>query len=383
MKYTLHTDTALTTPGLAIEVKLFFALIDAGAYTEVITFSLTPDEDGNVSIDWRRIIDSKLSFEIPTTINTIETCYKQTGKIYIKYREVTVALPDPEFATDADNVFWILKGGLPSHRWHRSKFFTDFSYAQRYFLTWKQSNFKIGINQHSWLTYRHLTDDVLANARVIIELTYTDSTVDQTTVLIPPGAEWKKYGVYRIPAGIINLALDGVNPAKKIVRIRVMPFNNVTALTNNFTLTADYRTFYNTVTMHYFNSLGGFDSQRILGDITPSLQRTFDMAESNAENDGESSILPAMQFTQQVEEQMMFRGNAGIFEDEDEQDVLRDLLVSKEVYEYKFEQWYRLNIQNQATELGARSQDILDLAIEWSYGYINESYAPDKLNLLG
>jgi hypothetical protein len=387
VKYTLHTDTALTTAGLQIEVQLQFKLFSAGAFEEVHTFSLTPDKDGNASIDWRRILDSKLSFQIPTTLNEVELCDEQTGLFYVKFREITAADTNPAWEDDVANTFHVYKGGLPEHRWHRSKYFTDFTYQWKLWMTWKKNNFKIFADQYNWLTYQHRANDTAVGAKVKIKLYYSDGTNDETTLIDAPGGagigQFLKNATYRIPIGIKNLALDAVQAAKTIVRYTVTPINSDDiAQTNSFDIFVDYRNFYDTISMHYFNSLGGFDTQAILGEINPTQQRTFDMAESNAANDGTSNILPAMLFTQQVEEQMMFRGNVGLIESNDEQDRLRDMLTSKEVYEYKFDQWYRLNILNQSTELGSRNRDLLDLPIEWSYGYVNESYAPDQLNLL-
>jgi hypothetical protein len=384
VKYHFHTDTVLTTAGLSIEVKLYFKFIEGGAFEEVISWPLTPDKDGNASIDWQRVIDSKLNFLVPPSVDDLLLCDEQTAIVHIMFREVTAADSNPAWTDDVANTFYVIKGGLPEHRWHKTKYWDDFTYQWKQWMTWKKNNFKIAPSQYCWLTYRHDADTTGVGADVRITLYYTDGTSDDTTLIAAPGNVFKKYGIYRIPVGVVNLALDNVNPAKKIVRMAVVPRDEAgVALTNAFNIYIDYSNYYDTITMQYFNSTGGFDSCRVLGDIEPSHQRTADMAESNAENDGVSNVLPAMQFTQQVEEQMMFRGNVGLLNNAQEQDVLRDLLLSKEVYEYKFSQWYRINITNQSTEFGARSSDLFQLPLEWSYGYINESYAPDDLNLLG
>lgn len=380
IRYALQTNTSLATPGLRIDVRILYKIFQGGTYEALLEVPLTPDSNGRVDIDLNKIIDSLLTYKLPTiTSNLVSSSFEQVCQFYISYREITTAAPDPAWTDDAGGTRFATKGGLPYQLWKGSNYFINYAAANKPFLTWQKSGRSIGPDEISWLTYLHLLDDT-TNVSAKVSIYYTDgtSTVDAVTLTFPE-TDVYKYGLYQIPAGITQLGLADVDPAKQIEYYGIKVVNAATTLKQNYFFYIDYRHTYNTTAFNYFNSLGGFDSVRILGDITREARYESEAAETtvDAAYYNENELVP-MQFTQQVTEQIIFKGSVGLMDDDYEMDVKRDLRISKGVYEAKYEKWWLVNLLNNQVNIGSIADPVKDFPIEWTYGIVNENYAPDQ-----
>lgn len=388
VNYSLITDTAITTAGLTIEVKLFFQAFNTVGFSEVITLPLTPDNTGKVQVDFKKILDSLVNFELPTFDIAVQKAFAQVGFYYIDYREITTATPNPAWLSQMPGTpHVVIKGGLPYERWQGPNWFVNFDYPEKPYLTWQPSGRECATWEKMWLSYFHMK---ASDSEFVVKykVVYTDSTVNTDKELSFPAAEPTYCGIYRFPTGIDQLGLTALEPAKKIYYYEVQIFDRLPdgdlPITTPYLYYVDYTIDYQTQQFNYFNSLGSIDSIRILGDIERVVEYERDIAENNPGHEYyiDENLVP-MLFTQQVLEQVSFKGNIGWLDAFKTQDLIRDLLVSKGVHQVKYNRWWPINITSRQADLGSLIADKRDLPLEWNYGFTNENYAPEWATIGG
>ena len=158
--FRLFTDTLLTTPGLVIEVKVNFLRNDnTGSMVEVMRMPLTPNSNGQVFFNLKKVLDNLLQYELPN-LATVKMCKKQSGVFSIEFRESTFSVPGTTWLTipGLTYSFKILKGGLSEEQWigaPNSGFFYNYIHQHRLLMTWKKSGQLIGTDEPYYLTYYH------------------------------------------------------------------------------------------------------------------------------------------------------------------------------------------------------------------------------------
>ena len=380
--FTLHTDTPIATPGLTIEFRIHFCTMAARpAFQQLVTLPLTPDANGNVSIDVRRILNDELTYELPASLTLPNIVGTQSGQFYISFREVTTEQPEASWTVGEDQ-YTVLKGGLPLEHWKGSSYFTQYSNPMRKWMTWRQSGYSIGspdtgVHANDFITYLHLEPN-MADGIVQYKMYYTDGTtaIHQEPA---PGDAYLQYLYYHIPVGH-TMQLRDIQPAKTIERFSVQPIAGGAELAPEFFFTMDYKQYYDSDTLYYFTSLGGFECVRVLGDVDPEVNRTTITADVYETYNG-GTATPRQRRTQHVQERVVYKGNIGSMEDPMEQEVLRDLLLALEVYQYAPIAWIPVEIITETVSLGAKAQQVFNFPIEWTYAFNNESYAPSNLKL--
>src|SRR3954462_14537093 len=117
VRYGIHTDTALDTPSLMLELKLRYRSGNE-LFRDIVTQSLSPDENGNISLDVSFILDSLLTYQLPEVgVNTVQQITTQSGDFYIDYREITSTDANPTWVSTVDKVRKVIKGGLSYESW--------------------------------------------------------------------------------------------------------------------------------------------------------------------------------------------------------------------------------------------------------------------------
>ncbi len=383
VRYSLVTTTALTTPGLLIEVELVYkANFGNDPEQEIIRLPLIPDENGTVSVDFSKILDSLVEYELPDFTALISKPWKQLGQFYIRYREVTTATPDPAFTDDSTNDHFVIKGGLPYERWQGPNFFLNTDYAGKYWMSWQPTGKTITAWQQVFLTYFHTTDTV-SDVKAKFTIYYTDGSTDNSFEIAFPENPIQ-YGLYRIPVGVEQLSLHLIDTNKQIHYYTVQVLAGTTPQIAAYKYCIDYTMDYNRLQLSYFNSIGALESVHMQSDYEPVIERTADIAEHNPASDYfNQENLAAQEFTQQVFEKITYKGNVGWMEDNNEQDILRDLLLSKGVHAPKFNRWWPVNILNKNMGMGLRAINLKDFEVEWTHGISNENYMPESLSMGG
>lgn len=374
--YRFQTDTALSTPGLRIDVRMFHRKFGSAAFSFVQIFetSLVPDSAGRVSIDLRKILDSLIDYKLPNiNSSAIETAFEHAGQVYVDFREVTTATPSPAWTSDLSNSRVVVKGGIPYQHWQGPRYFINFTGL----LTWQKTGRYIGPREKSWLTYLHLGLNNQANMSAKVNIYYTDGTSALNAVTMSIAGTVPKYGIYHVPTGG-QLNLKDIDDTKTIQYYTVRVVADTTNVTVEFRYVVDYRNTYSTTTLHWFNSLGGFDSVRLRGELNKKTVYERQFAEKMIGADYYSTTeLATMQENIKNQEQETYQGSVGLMDDPDMYDRLRDLMVSNKVFEIKFKRWRPVLITNTNVDHGNEADPIKDFPVEYTPGYVNESYSPD------
>jgi hypothetical protein len=372
--YRFQTDTDLTTAGLRIDVRLFFREFNTASFVQQFELPLVPDSAGLASIDVSKTLDSLVEYELPTISNaTAEQAFLQAGQFYVDYREVTTAAPDPAWSSDLGDTRVVIKGGLPHQHWQGSNYFINYNGV----LTWQKTGRYIGPTEKTWLTYLHLGTNNQENMSAKINVYYTDGTSSLNAVTIALDESVPKYGIYRIPVGA-QLALKDLDDTKVINYYTVRIVAATTNLTVEFKYIVDWRNNYSKTTLYFFNSLGGYDSLRLLGELGKKTAYERSYAEKTLGDKYYSTTEVAnMQENIRNQEQELYSGSVGLMDDPDHYDRIRDMMVSTRVMQIKFSRWWPVLITNNTIDHGNDGDSIKDFPVDFTPGYVNESYAPD------
>lgn len=373
--YKFSTDTALNTSGLRIDVRLFYRAFDGNDFLQIVDVSLVPDSAGTVQVDFQKILDSLVEYKLPTIKSlAAEKAFSQVGQFYVDYREATITTPTPAFTSDLNKSRIVIKGGLPYEKWQGPNYFIK----QSGNLTWQKHGRYIGPKELSWITYLHLGANNQEGLSAKVNIWYTDGTNTENAVAIPlPGSAAPKYGVFRIPVGY-QLRLADINKDKTIWYYTVRIASAITDLTPEFRYEVDYRNTYSKFTMYYFNSLGGFDSIRLLGNTSKEAKYDQTVAEKTLTDKYYlTTEVAAQSYVTQKIEQLVYKSSVGLMDDGEELDRIRELHLSKMVSIIRFNRWNPVILTGNSIDFGSDADPVKDIPVEWTPGYTNESYAPD------
>ena len=373
--YKFRTDTALNTAGLRIDVRLFHREFAGNTFLQIVDVSLVPDSTGSVQVDFQKILDSLLEYQLPTIKSaSSEKAYSQVGQFYVDYREATTAAPSPSWTSDLNKSRIVVKGGLPYQQWQGPNFFIK----QSGNLTWQKHGRYIGHKELSWMTYLHLGANNQEGLNAKVNVWYTDGTNTENAVVIPlPVTAAPRYSIFRIPVGY-QLRLDKLNEEKTIWYYTVRIAGTTTDLTPEYRYEIDYRNTYSKFTMYFFNSLGGFDSVRLLGNTSKEAKYDQTVAEKTLTDKYYlTTEVAAQSYVTQKIEQIVYKSSIGLVDDGDIVDRARELFLSKSVSIIRFNRWNPVILLNNSIDFGSDADPVKDLPVEWTPGYTNESYSPD------
>lgn len=374
IRFGFQTDTPVSTPGLFIQVSIYFSF-DTTNWTQVVTLSLLPDSLGACYADISRILDGMLSNFLPTVNGGVEAAAGNVGNYYIQYREITDANPAPAWSSDVN--LKVIKGGLSYEQWRGSNFFTSYMVNNKAFLTWQKSGFLTDTEQTNFLFFLQIADSS-GQINATFKIHYTDNTEDSSKVLaIGDGSVYPRYSLWSIPTGIAQNSLDAVKPTGMIQWYEVTVTDNSGVLAGPYRYNPDYRQFYNLFYFNFINSLGGIDSIRILGQWEQEQDRSFDEVEM-IDNDyfSNTNNLPARSGQVNIVEQISYKGNAGFIHDVDVLDAYRELFLSSKVFQIFDAKWMFVVITPNKTSFAFNKQGLRHLPVEWQYSFKNRNYTP-------
>lgn len=379
VRYGIHTDTTLDTPGLVLEVKLRYRSRD-DLFRDIVTQSLTPDENGNIFLDVSFILDSLLTYQLPEiTNNAVQQIINQSGDFYIDYREITSSNNAPSWISTVDKVRKVIKGGLSYESWSGGNFFTQYIPVEKIFLTWQPTGYLSAASEQLYLHYLStsaIDDQVTAR----IKIHFADSSEDNSKIINVGSAGIAKYDIYCIPAGCDQLQLQQVAPEKIIQWWEIAIYNGSTILAGPYRYVLDYRYYGDEIQFNFFNSLGGIDSIRIRGNW--EIQHTRDTAEIERISDAyyyNTNELPAMVDDAVLKERITWKGDAG-YMSRIQQDRYRELLLSRKRVALIRDRWINARILNKSTSLYNKGEQMTSLPLEWAFSYDNISYTPSNVD---
>lgn len=372
--------TDLLRVGLYLEIQLFHRRSDALQDNSFPSFKLVPNVDGKVILTIQQYIDGLLDYNLPCDGTLTKAATKQSVIFWVATREVS----DNSLA----NVPWLssentakrigLKMGMEGNRYSRNNLL-NYLATNKSFLTWQQSKRKVFTNQPLFMSCL-LTAGNTTNLSLYVSWKTVQGSANNTTIALSSMTGH----IYHIAVDIATLGLtmpSGETPYYWEISV----INTVTFATiiNPYRFYKDYKPVYNYYDFIYINSLGGIDTARATGEITLSIDRTFDIAEGGFNVENWNSTIKANSTKQvNINLQRKWKGDLGFRQDKQEQQGLIDLLLCLKSYMVLDGKWLPLlNIQT-AVEIHKSTDTKWGLPIEWQLAETNESYTPDHV-LLG
>lgn len=367
-----------TEAGCELQVRLYAADV-TGALTDIInTYTLAPNADGSVNLFIQDIIDSLLSFTPPDyAINTIQYGFDHVKKFGIEYRRVTDATPDPAWIEDdlATLYRFAVKGGIERTKWDWNNYFLNAATTYP-FLTWQPNNRFVSATDDFFISYLHTGNFAEAIYRKIM-VHYTDGTQASPASEILHGNGEDR--LYHIPAGIVQLGLHLIDPTKQIhyYSIALMSGSDIITFAAAYNFYVDYRLFYDTKTFQYYNSLGGMEHARILGDTETSSNRNYSEGEMYTGNIVIGDALDPQYMQNNITRLNTFKSDAGYRHTKAEMLCLQELYASQFLFECIYSKILRLFILNKGEKINRNSDKVFPFAIEWRYGHTETVYTPE------
>lgn len=368
-----------TAAGALIHVELYMKNIGVvGAGTLIYAEPIKPSS-AETAINLQDIIDAALDYQLPDfSGGVIQSGFNHIKIFYIKYYHTTDADPDVVYSTDVTKLRYALKGGIANPEWDWNNYFV-YLRGSLMFLTWQPNNCFVGLDDNFFISYLNTVAAVPLTLKVFVE--YSDGTTANADHAFGDSGENL---LYHIGAGVSQL---GIDVTKQVYRYSISVVETATPATifaGSFTYYIDYRQFYYTKFLHFYNSLGGLQYTRVRGDIEYEVPRKF----SESERYHGITVIGAPageEYTQSgITKIDTFKGETGFIHAIAEYDTLQELLLTGFAWERRFftpvpggaGANLRIYITQSSAKMGSTADKKQSMSLEWRYTFSNQVYTP-------
>lgn len=272
------------------------------------------------------------------------------------------------------NPYFVLYGGVSTlqqaiYNRQASNFWAKLGYNQ-YFLTWQPTDKLVD----RWTTEKlyYLVRSSLASIKLKIEINYNDetaqSTITKTTVNTPV-----QYGVYEIAVSLNVLQVtgyDGTTIANYRVWIEDSADNRISEI-RKFTL--DYTSYEEVPRQFLFlNSLGGFDTLRITGEVEDNLD--YQRSSITKVLGADFTELDHQATAGSITESRIHKANTG-WKTREDIAWIRDFFLSKQVYQLVVGKLVPVEILTTQARQRMDREDLFSIDFEYRRSYRSEHYS--------
>lgn len=357
---------------LSVHVEDYF---DSGLFREVWRGEEYPNERGLAYINIQTILDASLEYYVPdNNVVKIHRCKRQSKRYFIRYwyQDENGSLSTE---TQSDTLT-VIKGGLSREEAHRSQFFETNVVSQRHTLHYWHAQERIRQNEVKWL-YFCMGANNQANLKVVCSIyDASNAPLASYDAITQPMAAL--YGeVLCLPISWASLQIDAnITPGDVVRRIEVNVVDDLGAeFTTLLKFDIDYRPMYDVQYIYYRNSLGGLDTQPLLGQKEHSIATQIQSSERIQR--AELMALFHIQYELPVHHSTHQPGTTAHtgFIPLPQLQKLRDLLLQKQVYEPYGKRLRPLRLNSEKTSLYKSKDKLYNLAIDLSPAYKDENYS--------
>jgi len=326
---------------------------------------------GILNVYLENIMDALVSYSYPSNVTAplIQELASSRRELLLRWRPVYPG-SNAAWQSDTQNHV-IVKGGMgdisPNLEWMVNNHGLPFNAARFYpsashrYLTWLPNNRNITPGEYGWLLYM---SDISNNDQILqYVVTYKNFTSAAINVNFPGygGSTSFKYKTFYLPFGINQCNLDPTNLGVIYYEVRVIrPAGPVVLSQINFY--PDYRPYYDTMTIHYRNSMGGVDHIRLRGEI----EQGASFERKDYEQAVTVSVSPIFGRNPYYESKMRlsWKGNTGYISKEHATAIL-DLLNSTDMAILFNSQWLPLRIKNKDAVYRSTKNRLNNFTIEF------------------
>lgn len=375
LRYAFFTNN-ISAPGVSIQIILFFG-------TQQITVNLKPDTIGYTYFYIDGYIDSYLQYKLPTTNQTFNTSAytNQTVEFYIHYREVNDATIPAYITTEASKKRIAYNMGIIREKYSRNNFFVNYFTLNKPWLTWLPTMRTVGATQNVFLSCLILP--VHAGKTIALQIAAIDIYGTSFTRVEPLGNVPAQGMLQHLNVSIANLSITGLTTNKiNTYSVSIIESGTLDTIVSQYGFTVSYTHLYNYYDLYYFNSLGGIDDLRVTGEVETGINKDFTEVDNGIDiNDWQTTIKKAQTSHVGITTNQSFKGDIGFLEDENEQDIMSELLISRSIWQYVDSRWLPVINLQKSTSLRLSTDKKFSLPIEWRIAISNQVFTPTSLVL--
>lgn len=371
-----------TAPGAIIWVQLYMRPVgDVTNGTLIYADSIKPSAI-ETAINLQDVIDANLEHQLPDFAGaTIQSNFKHINEFYTRYAYTTDADTALVWSTEITKIRYAVKGGIAKPDWDWNNYFI-YQRTSKRFLTWLPNSTFVGLNDAFFISFLNTVGSVALALNIDAE--YSDGSTSNISVVFGDSGELR---LYHLAAGVNQLGIDTSVGQLYRYTLKVVENGDTTnILAGPLTFYIDYRKFYYTKFLHYYNSLGGLQYTRVRGDIEYEVPRNF----SESERYQGISVIgspPSEEYNQSgISKTDTFKGETAWINTRTEYDVLQELLLTLFAWERKFYipagvgsdagRNLRIYITQKSAKMGSTADKRQSLALEWRYSFTNQVYTP-------
>lgn len=366
--------------GCMVSVRLFIGLHGSTPVSSIIDIDLKPDADGNASVNLQDVIDSFISYTVPLNNGNAQAA-TNIKDFYIKFRRITDAITNPSWIdTESSYVRTVIKGGIQKlYAGIADYFILKYSdLSSQPFLTWQNDKSFIGIDEKRWISW--LCTDNTGMTSIIAKFTAYDfagDPVGDASISIPNnGAD----NLYHIPVGIPQIGILPLSTGQSDVWYYEVVIKELASATNYspaYRFYVDYRKFFNSRTFHYYNSLGGIDFVRIIGETEQD--SSIDFVENESFTGDIVPNVPDTQYLQSGRTRMdLFKSDVGYRHRLEDITVLKEIFTSTFIWQYFANTVLSVFVSNKSAKMPGSATRRFNLPIDWKYGFTESVYTPES-----
>lgn len=396
--------TPYSTPEKKLDLKMNIIIEkEVGSYTDVFTEIKSdiffPDDNGVISLNIDTIVDAYLEFYTPR--------YSQTAPIKVekqsarfRVRALTQIDGVQLGQTIVSNTIIVIKGGLAYEQNNMSAFLVRNVSLSKQPLDFNSEPIHITPLCKKYLTWLYFIN-VSVEQKVVYTF-YFDNAPNLTHTALVPGFA-KDGDIYQADVTIKSL-LEGntlnayVNSAVAtgMSQFTLYKYSVSVKSMNDFVIirpvfyNIDFRRHFNnrsfadsqnnsySKVLLYHNSLGGLQTLELLGEIEKQAEYSSTNAQIVPPPSGmrNSFLVRKVQSSDTLETEK-FIGNT-TFVSEAFLNSLRDLLLSRSVFEIKNNSFVPVVINKKNVKFYSNRDSLYSMAIEWQNAFSNTFYTPDK-----
>ena len=370
-----------TAAGCILDFKLICDALDGDpSKRRSYQTQIKPGADGYVNVYMQDIIDSMIDYELPVISGDTIQPAANIRLVNIQFREITDADPDPAWIT-TESAFtrYIIKGGIELLKHDHNNYFINYHATNKPFATWMPVNCFVSIDQQFYTSFL-LTNIAIPNWKLRVVAEWSDNTNDVIDIVVTDHTKI----MYHVKAGAEDLGINSIAAGRQLWRysLQVRDAADPTiSYTSAFTFYADYRNFYKVKLFNYFNSLGGIDHARILGEQEDDYVRNFTESElfTGSITPGDP---PLTQYAQTNATRLnTYKSDAGLRHMPTQMMALQELFTSAFVWEILNTKNRQLWILNKNGALKKKTDKKWPFPIEWRYGFTEQVYTPIEIDL--
>ena len=363
-----------------VQVKLIYQYLQGRPQQREI-FTLAPNSNNAVYLYINQYIDSLLKYVVPDMDKYATDARDQTVQFYIHWRVITETDTDPVWITTEEQKKRLaFKGAVDPEVYSRNNYFL-YQAQTKLPLTWQPDRRLVMENEPLFFTC------YLPDGR-------TDNKVLRTTAVTSDGITitndhsiwflWNGGYLAHINVSPAILGFTQASTGKKLLYFTAMIVNSDSgeAVTTPLTFYFDFRPRYKFFDLLFHNSLGGFDTVRVKGDITEGIAKDYTEADGGMSFNASAGRTKSSDLMHTgISVYKTFKGDAGWREDENAQDALTDLLLSKSIYQYRDGRYIPVVSIQKNVDIRITTDKKFSFQIEWQTAVTGNAYTPGALQL--